>query len=159
MMSQRGCPEWCVHTKHEALCYSHKYSHWRVFGDDQIFTRNSQQEEEEESTASSWSGVTVDFHFSPTSATILIIFLSFLCSMKHFFLNFCWFASVRVLVWCKHIIKTPPETRLFSVPNFLQRDIEVKSSFHTCTAPLLNFSRYHQRPMHKNVLDLTLTTL
>lgn len=84
MMSQRGCPEWCVHTKHEALCYSHKYSHWRVFGDDQIFTRNSQQEEEE-STASSWSGVTVDFHFSPTSATILIIFLSFLCSMKHFF--------------------------------------------------------------------------
>lgn len=86
MMSQRGCPEWCVHTKHEALCYSHKYSHWRVFGDDQIFTRNSQQEEEEEeSTASSWSGVTVDFHFSPTSATILIIFLSFLCSMKHFF--------------------------------------------------------------------------
>lgn len=87
MMSQRGCPEWCVHTKHEALCYSHKYSHWRVFGDDQIFTRNSQQEEEE-STASSWSGVTVDFHFSPTSATILIIFLSFLCSMKHFFFTF-----------------------------------------------------------------------
>lgn len=87
MMSQRGCPEWCVHTKHEALCYSHKYSHWRVFGDDQIFTRNSQQEEEE-STASSWSGVTVDFHFSPTSATILTIFLSFLCSMKHFFLTF-----------------------------------------------------------------------
>lgn len=158
MMSQRGCPEWCVHTKHEALCYSHKYSHWRVFGDDQIFTRNSQQEEEE-STASSWSGVTVDFHFSPTSATILIIFFVFPVQHEAFFLNFCWFASVRVLVWCKHIIKTPPETRLFSVPNFLQRDIEVKSSFHTCTAPLLNFSRYHQRLMHKNVLDLTLTTL